>query len=431
MTRREGPDPRRLDALTDLLRGAAKPPTGVELERGLNRIRAQIEAGRSRSRISLRLAVLASAVLACVVLGVVLVPRLLARPDASQQSVAVTRVDGGTILEGGYLSEVGNAGVALLFNEGSKFVLTPGTRARLRAVTVEGARLALDHGTASFQITPNLERRWWVEAGPFLVSVRGTNFTVVWDPTSEQFEVKLRQGRVAVSGPFLGEELILRPGQNLRVNLGKRETVITDGRTENVPAPAGSQTAPPATASAVVASLPSAVAALSTQSSASPGAGVGGERRWREAVAKGQWDRILADVERDGVEASLQTLSSDDLFALADAARYRRRPDLARSALLTQRERFPNSSRASDAVFLLGRVEESRASGKATAVKRYDEYLARAPSGTYAAEALGRKMILVKELQGPASARHVAEEYLQRFPSGSYADAARTLVRAP
>ena len=429
MSRSEGPDSRRLDALLDLLRGTAKPPAAGELERGLNRIRTQVEAGRARSRISLRLAVLASALLACVVLGVVLAPRFLAPSGVSPQSVAVTRVDGGTILEGGYLSEVGNGGVALLFNEGSKFVLTPGTRARLRAVTVEGARLALDHGTASFQITPNPERRWWVEAGPFLVSVRGTDFTVVWDPTSEQFEVKLRHGRVAVSGPFLGEELILRPGQNLRVNLGARETVITDGRTENVSAPAGSQSAPLPTASARVAALPSAALAPLAPGSASPG--LGGEHRWREAVAKGQWDRILADIERDGVEASLQTLSSDDLFALADAARYRRRPDLARSALLTQRERFPNSSRASDAVFLLGRVEESRASGKATAVKRYDEYLARAPSGTYAAEALGRKMILVKELQGPESARHIAEEYLQRFPSGSYADAARTLVRAP
>jgi TolA-binding protein len=153
-------------------------------------------------------------------------------------------------------------------------------------------------------------------------------------------------------------------------------------------------------------------------------------RRWREALASGQWDRILADVERDGVEASLRTLSSDELFALADAARYRRRTDLARSALLAQRERFPNSSRAPDAVFLLGRVEELRAEGKPRALQRYDEYLARAPNGTYAAEALGRRMILVKELEGPESARRIAVEYLRRFPQGSYAEAAHTLERA-
>lgn len=428
MTRNEGSDSRRLDALTELAKGAAKPPTAVELDRGLRRIRAQVEAGRTRSRISLRLAVLASALLACVALAVALVPRFRAPSPPSSPSVVVTRVDGGTILEGGYLSEIGNGGVSLLFSEGSKFVLTPGTRGRLRTVTTDGARLALDHGTASFQITPSVERRWWVEAGPFLVSVRGTDFTVVWDPTREELEVKLRRGRVAVSGPVLGEELILRPGQNLRVNLGKRETVITDERPE-IPAPASSQSASPARASAPVASISSAATAPSAQGSAN--ASVSRERRWREAVAKGQWDRILADVERDGVEASLPTLSSDELFALADAARYRRRPELARSALLTQRERFPNSSRASDAVFLLGRVEESRAGGRDAALKRYDEYLARAPSGTYAAEALGRKMILVKEQQGPDGARPIADEYLRRFPSGSYAAAARALARAP
>lgn len=424
MTRNEGSDSRRLGALAELVRGAAKPPTAVELDRGLNRIRARVGAERSRSRVGLRLAVLASAVLACAALAIVLVPRFRTRPSESP-SVVVTRVEGGRILEGGYLSEVGNGGVALLFSEGSRFELTPGTRGRLRTVSTEGARLALDHGTASFRITPSPERRWSVEAGPFLVSVRGTDFTVVWDPTSEELEVKLRRGRVAVSGPVLGEELILRPGQNLRVNLGKRETVITDGVSE-APAEAGSASAAPATASAPVAAPSSAPPA---PASASPAAS--SERRWREAVAKGQWDRILADVERNGFEATLPTLSSDELFALADAARYRRRPDLARAALLAQRERFPNSSRASDAVFLLGRVEESRASGRAAAVKRYDEYLARAPSGTYAAEALGRKMILVKELNGPASARAIAEQYLQRFPGGSYADAARTLARAP
>jgi hypothetical protein len=71
---------------------------------------------------------------------------------------------------------------------------------------------------------------------------------------------------------------------------------------------------------------------------------------------------------------TLQTASSDDLFALADAARYRRRADLARSALLAQRRRFPSSPRSLDAIFLLGRVEELRAGGRAPAIEWYDEY---------------------------------------------------------
>jgi hypothetical protein len=113
---------------------------------------------------------------------------------------------------------------------------------------------------------------------------------------------------------------------------------------------------------------------------------------------------------------------------LADAARYRRRPDLARSALLAERRRFPGSPRALDAIYLLGRVEESRASGIAEALAWYDEYLTRAPNGPFVGEALGRKMTLTDKLQGPAQARPIAEEYLRRLPRGSYAGSARALL---
>ena len=157
----------------------------------------------------------------------------------------------------------------------------------------------------------------------------------------------------------------------------------------------------------------------------------GGERRWADALVSGHWDRILEDVERAGMEATLDRASSEDLFALANAARDRRRTDLARAALLAERRRFPGSPRALDAIFLLGRVEESGEHGMARAIVWYDEYLSRAPTGAYAAEALGRKMTLSNELGGPAEARPIAEEYLRRYPGGSYAGSARTLRRVP
>jgi TolA-binding protein len=259
-----------------------------------------------------------------------------------------------------------------------------------------------------------------------LVTVKGTVFTVSWDALNERFELRLRRGRVLVTGPVVNGGLELRAGQRLVVSLPRSESVISDEPPEAADGPPEAL----APGSARAAAPPSGARQSSRRVAvvvpkATPG------HRWAADLASGHWDRILAEVERDGVDATLENAPSEDLFALADAARYRRRPDLARSALLAQRERFPNSSRASDAIFLLGRVEESRASGRAAAVKRYDEYLARAPSGTYAAEALGRKMILVKELNGPESARPIAEQYLQRFPGGSYAEAARTLDRAP
>jgi hypothetical protein len=168
---------------------------------------------------------------------------------------------------------------------------------------------------------------------------------------------------------------------------------------------------------------------LGRQGSLSSAARSGDDHQWSAALAAGHLDRILAEAERAGVKVTLETASSDDLLALADAARYRRRTDLARDALLAERRRFPGSPHALDAAFLLGRVEE--ASDQARAIQWYDEYLMRAPTGTYASEALGRKMTLTNKLGGTSRARPIAEEYLRRFPAGTYAGPARAIVGAP
>ena len=99
---------------------------------------------------------------------------------------------------------------------------------------------------------------------------------------------------------------------------------------------------------------------------------------------------------------------------------------------MAQRRRFPRAQRYVDAIFLLGRTEELRDDGaQAQAIIWYDEYLARAPTGAYAAEALGRKMILTNEVGGREQTRPIAREYLLRFPTGSYAGSARALQRVP
>jgi TolA-binding protein len=358
---------------------------------------------------------------------------MLPAPSSQGAELLVSKIEGGQLLDGGYLSEVGNAGIDLFFNEGSKFELSPGTRGRLRVATSEGTRLAIEHGKASFQITESRTRRWAVEAGPFVVTVRGTNFAVIWDPTHEELEVSLTRGRVAVRAPVVGDQLVLRPGQTLTVSLPRRESIIKEGhsKTASVSKPENSDDGEPSSAPTGSAPRSAANAKGSSQAlrhaeaEASASASVS-ERAWKEAIAKGQWDRVLADVDREGVSKTLGTLSSENLLALADAARYRRRANLARAALLEHRRRFPGSPRSLDALFLLGRVEESGLS-KAQAIQRYEEYLARAPGGTYAAEALGRRMILTKDVQGPESASRIAEEYLRRFPGGSYAEAARAL----
>ena len=150
-------------------------------------------------------------------------------------------------------------------------------------------------------------------------------------------------------------------------------------------------------------------------------------RAWRAALAAGDFATIIQEASRD-LGGVLRTAGSDNLAALADAARYQRRDDLARRALAAQRQRFPRSPRAVDAAFFLGRLDENGGGGLIHALRWYDRYLEEAPNGSYAAEALGRRMIALRELYGIAAARPVAEVYVRRFPRGSYAGAAHALL---
>jgi hypothetical protein len=428
-------DSRALAALTELTRDGVERRTTAELDQGLNMLFARIAAGRTHRPGLVRWSLVGVTAAVCALVGLHVASNSRKRLRVPEPPALAYQIEGGSVLEGGYLRESGHTGIKLLFNEGSKFVLMPGTRGRLRAVDPKGARVAIEQGTASFQVTQSSDRRWLVEVGPFLVTVKGTAFMVSWDPSSERFELRLRHGRVVVSGPVSGGDIALRAGQRLVVNLPKAETLIVEEEPEEaigefVDAPAPRAMTPsalrpsfvrdrPAGPNPSAAPVPSAVAKIE------------GEHRWADELASGHWDRILEDVERTGTKAALEKASSEDLFALADAARYRRRVDLARAALLAERRRFPGSPRAFDAIFLLGRVEESGERGTTQAIAWYDEYLARAPTGAYAAEALGRKMTLTNELGGSAQAQPIAEEYLRRFPRGSYAGSARALRRVP
>jgi hypothetical protein len=427
-------DSRETEALTglvELARTSVPPAAPARMALGLDLVMARLDSRQNRRGRVLRSSLVVAMGAVCVMLvwGVV-----RARLQPTDHVPLAYTVEGGNVIEGGYLRESGNDGIKLSFTEGSEFALMPGARGRLRAVDGSGARIAIEQGSASFRITPRPHANWLVDVGPFLVTVKGTAFTVHWDPTGERFELRLQHGRVAVSGPVSGGEIALRAGQRLLVNLPKAETLIT----EQAPGEAWGGPAP------VAAGTPDASAPLLSHGTTqrptgrsapvlrpSEGPKVDDGQHWAEAIAAGQWDRVLAEVDRAGIKTTLNSASSEDLFALADAARYRRHDALARQALLAERRRFPDSPRALDAAFLLGRLEEANEQGTGRALRWYDEYLARAPTGTYASEALGRKMMVTNNRDGAARAQPIAEDYLRRFPNGTYAGAAQALRRSP
>ena len=137
-------------------------------------------------------------------------------------------------------------GLKLTFTGGTEIRLAAGARGRLRSVDGTGARIGIEHGSASFDVAPHPGRRWLVDVGPFLVTVKGTQFTVSWDVTSERFELRLERGRVSVTGPMSTGEIPLEAGHRLLVDLPRGETLIT----ELVKTGASPKEAPPASTTA-------------------------------------------------------------------------------------------------------------------------------------------------------------------------------------
>jgi TolA-binding protein len=341
-------------------------------------------------------------------------------------------IDGGHVERGGFIEAESARQPRVRFSDGSELLLSIATKASLRAVDHRGARISLAEGSAHVDVVHQPGARWFVDAGPFLIAVTGTAFTVGWNTADEQLDVHMERGTVEVSGPLSDGGILLRSGQHLIVRVRQRETLIRD--LEDPVAPAAQ---PAALGTAPADPDPSPLAAPRRTSGARAGANsLAGasqgpaNRDWSSELANGNFESIVRQAQDSGLEVCLAQATSSDLAALADAARYGRHDEIARRALLAQRRRFALSASAHDACFLLGRLEETEQNIPG-AVEWYDRYLTETPSGTYASEALGRKMTLTQRLYTDERARLVAEEYLRRFPQGTYAARARALARAP
>jgi len=425
------PDGALLAELNELAKRATPPMTPARTRAGFAAVSARL-AGRARQpRSTLRLGMLGAGVAAAgavLWLAVVRVPAPVTAPPVSY------RVESGELLDGGYLRATSDRGVRVRFSEGTTFVLEAGARARLRRIDAEGGHLAIEQGRARIEVVERPGGRWVVDAGPFVIAVKGTAFTVAWDPMAEELDVRMEKGLVSVSGPVLEDPLAVRAGQRLSINLPGKQVLLrqldgaqTPDRALAARPEVGATERPPRAAAAASRARGEG---RTPRPAPSPPA-TSGPFGWAATLAAGDVDSVLGEVERLGAKRALAEASSDDLSALADAARYRRRDDLSRQALLAQRARFAGSARACDAAFLLGRLEEAHEGRGRKALEWYEQYLEGAPTGTYASEALGRKMIATQKMSGKAAARAVAEDYLARFPSGSYAGAARALRQAP
>jgi len=314
-------------------------------------------------------------------------------------------------------------------------------RASVTAIDARGARFRLEHGRLSAHLVHLPKASWSIAAGPYQVLVTGTAFDVSWAPDARVLELWIRHGSVLVKGPNAGPGLAVFAGQHLLASAANGQIVLDAmaaaassvvPAVAATPAPAGDLTAapsPPSERPPISPREPSrALRPPPPPRAPAPASSLA----WPQSLAHGDFQRILDEAAQRGIDEVLSGATSTDLAALADAARYRRKNDLAQRTLLAERERFPKTLAGRDAAFFLGTLDESRAGREArtSALEWYGRYLAENPSGSYREQALGRRVVLFDSLHDRAAARETAALYLAKFPAGPYASKARHIVES-
>src|SRR5262249_53717972 len=146
-------------------------------------------------------------------------------------------------------------------------------------------------------------------------------------------------------------------GKWLTLRLRQHEVLIRD-------IPGGEQAAAPSGSSSSIPEAPTALTPTAAETVADAGPAPASSappprQDWASSVASGKFQQVVDEAERLGIDACLAQASSSELYALADAARYTKRRELSKKALVALRQRFPKSRRAAEAAFLLGRLAES------------------------------------------------------------------------
>jgi len=240
-------------------------------------------------------------------------------------------------------------------------------------------RVELRRGGARFDVTPNPERRFRVEAGLVTVDVLGTEFHCRRE--GDGVVVEVIRGQVSVSWPE--DSRILERGDS-----GLFPPPPSESSPEDRP----------------------------LVSSAAP--------RWRRLARKGESVAAYEALEQGQKVAN----RAEELMLAADVARKAGHPAAALPYLQRVIDDHPKNSRAPLAAFTMGRIEQGRRNYRAAA-----EHFAkvREMKGSSLIEhALAREVEAWSAAGDKARARRHAKDYLDHYPDGPRAPKVRRALAA-
>ncbi len=334
-------------------------------------------------------------------------------------------IDGRSLDRGEWIAAQGSVPIEL--SDGSRFVLSPGTRGRLGDLNERGAHLVVEAGSVQAAVVHRSRTNYKLSFGPFAVDVTGTRFDVDWDPSQELLTLKLREGSVLVSGCVLGSGRPLLAGETLRAWCREqRFEVQASGRAAQAGASANNALAeaPPA--------LPSSKALEPRAAQTLPPAAVDVEGPSWQALAKsGAYAEAFAAIGAAQFPAECERARESELWQLGEVARLSRNGQAAITAYSTLRRRFPGGARSGQAAFAIARLHFDQLGQYDEAARWLRTYLSEQPTGALAREALGRLIEAEQHAGHREAAASTAREYLKRHPHGPHARLAAKLTATP
>jgi ferric-dicitrate binding protein FerR (iron transport regulator)/TolA-binding protein len=352
---------------------------------------------------------------------------------------------------GELLAASGGRTLAANFSDGSRVVLADQALARVEALDVDGATVALDEGRLEASIVHRAHTRWQIRAGEYRVRVTGTRFLTAWSRASGALTVQLFEGSVIVTGPGIapagarvstGQVLHatmrgaeLASAVSVPVDPGAEEgsaeapaaaTVASAARAVSPP-PADEAPGPEIAPAPAPPSEPAAVALRPSRRSpaVSPAARAAGD--WRALAAHARYRDALASAITAGFDAQCERLDADDLLLLADIARLNGDVWRAGEAYRAALRRFPSADRPT---FGLGVMSFETRHDYRDAASWFSRYLREHPNGPLATEAAGRLVESWQRAGDAERARDAARAYLHDHPRGPHAALARRLVES-
>ncbi len=278
------------------------------------------------------------------------------------------------------------------FADGSRVLLDEGADLRTARSTKREVLLVLSSGAARFDVNPETERRWTIDAGLAQVVVVGTRFRV--ERSSDRVEVAVERGTVRVEGHLVPEgRRIVRGGHSIVIVRTSGEERLAAGDSDTTSVEPGDAAAP------------------------SPRRPT--ERIWRPLARRGAFDEAYDALGKAGVRRETHIARSvDDLFLLADVARRSGHPRDAVAPLERIIEHHSSDDRAGLASFTLGRLHLGVLGQPRRARNDFQRSIALGIPPALSEDAHARLVEASARCGDRTGARDAAREYSRRFPGG-------------